>query len=56
MPDPSLFLGLISGTSADGIDAALVRFDDGHARLVFGRTYPWDAARAWSNSASRRRS
>jgi len=44
MPDPSLFLGLISGTSADGIDTALVRFDDGHARLVFGRTYPWDAA------------
>ena len=41
-----LFLGLISGTSADGIDAALVRFDDdtAHARpgLVFGRTYPWD--------------
>ena len=39
-----LFLGLISGTSADGIDAALVRFDDGHARLAFGRTYPWDPA------------
>lgn len=37
-----LYLGLISGTSADGIDAALVRFDDGPARLVFGRTYPWD--------------
>ncbi|HRP72078.1 MAG TPA: anhydro-N-acetylmuramic acid kinase [Luteimonas sp.] len=45
MPDPSLFLGLISGTSADGIDAALVRFDDdGHAHLAFGRTYPWDPA------------
>jgi anhydro-N-acetylmuramic acid kinase len=41
MPDPNLFLGLISGTSADGIDAALVRFDGGHAQLVFGRTYPW---------------
>ncbi len=39
-----LYLGLISGTSADGIDAALVRFDDGHARLAFGRTYPWDPA------------
>ena len=39
-----LYLGLISGTSADGIDAALVDFDGGHARLVFGRTYPWDPA------------
>jgi anhydro-N-acetylmuramic acid kinase len=41
-----LFLGLISGTSADGIDAALVRFadDTAHARpeLVFGRTYAWE--------------
>lgn len=46
---PDLFLGLISGTSADGIDAAIVRFDnraDGglDAHLRFGRTYPWDAA------------
>src|SRR5690606_28430859 len=39
-----LYLGLISGTSADGIDAALVQFDDGRARLRFGRTYPWDPA------------
>ncbi len=39
-----LYLGLISGTSADGIDAALVDFADGQARLVFGRTYPWDPA------------
>ena len=41
-----LYLGLISGTSADGIDAALVRLtDDGaHATpcLVFGQTYPWE--------------
>ncbi|CAG4977702.1 Anhydro-N-acetylmuramic acid kinase [Lysobacter luteus] len=37
------FVGLISGTSADGIDAALTRFDaDGTARLELGRTYPWD--------------
>lgn len=43
---PQHFLGLISGTSADGIDAALVRFvdDDPHAtpELVFGETYPWE--------------
>src|SRR5690606_12813891 len=45
MSTPSLFLGLISGTSADGIDAAIVSFDDdGRARLAFGRTYPWDDA------------
>ncbi len=34
-----LFLGLISGTSVDGIDAALVAFDP-VPRLVFGHTYP----------------
>ena len=43
MPDhpAQLYLGLISGTSADGIDAALVRFEP-DCELVFGRTYPWD--------------
>lgn len=44
-----LFLGLISGTSADGIDAAIVHFDDRadgtlSAELRFGATYPWDPA------------
>ncbi|RPE74724.1 anhydro-N-acetylmuramic acid kinase [Vulcaniibacterium tengchongense] len=43
-----LYLGLISGTSADGIDAALVEFASearGTAtRLRLGRTYPWDEA------------
>ncbi|WP_242112079.1 anhydro-N-acetylmuramic acid kinase [Luteimonas aquatica] len=42
-----LYLGLISGTSADGIDAALARFDSeaaGKPELVFGRTYAWDTA------------
>lgn len=42
MPDTSLYLGLISGTSADGIDAALVRFeDDRHCELLHGRTFAW---------------
>lgn len=39
------FVGLISGTSADGIDAALVRFGrDGDCELELGRTYPWEPA------------
>lgn len=41
--DPTLYLGLISGTSADGIDAALVQFGDAaRPALVFGQTYAWD--------------
>lgn len=48
MAPPRRYLGLMSGTSADGIDAALVEFesDDAGVRpaLRFARTYPWDPA------------
>lgn len=39
-----LYLGLMSGTSADGIDAALVRFGAGDRRceLVAALTHPWE--------------
>lgn len=48
MPADGLYVGLISGTSADGIDAALVRFgagvSDTGCRLEHGVTVPWDPA------------
>ena len=41
--DAGLYLGLISGTSADGIDAALVRPEGDRCTLVATHTFPWDA-------------
>lgn len=38
---PALYLGLISGTSADGIDVALVRFDDTRPNLLAARIVPY---------------
>ena len=46
-PDrPALIVGLMSGTSLDGVDAALVRFggDRPTVELVGFRTLPYEAA------------
>ncbi len=37
----SLYLGLISGTSVDSIDATLIRFDDGRPEMQASLSYPW---------------
>ncbi|MBS0194601.1 MAG: anhydro-N-acetylmuramic acid kinase [Proteobacteria bacterium] len=46
MAEPELYLGLISGTSADGIDAAICAFGDADAgappvQVFAARTYPY---------------
>jgi len=37
-------IGLISGTSMDGIDAVLIEFSDSHRQLLAGHTFPYPAA------------
>ena len=45
MPDPatrgSLFIGLISGTSMDGIDAALVNLGDHSCEVIAVHAHPY---------------
>jgi len=38
----ALFLGLISGTSMDGIDAALVEIDDNRCRVLHARSFAYE--------------
>jgi len=38
-----LYVGLISGTSMDGIDAALVEIDESSCRIIAAKTYPYAA-------------
>lgn len=39
-----LFVGLMSGTSMDGIDAAIVKFDESSLKILGTRSYPYPAA------------
>ena len=40
----ALYIGLISGTSADSIDAVLVRFHDGLPQTLASHAHPWPAS------------
>ena len=52
---PDLYIGLISGTSMDGVDAVLVGFGDRSVEIVSGRTTPYpDALREQLLDAARK--
>lgn len=42
--DAALYIGLISGTSADSIDAVLVRFRDGVPQMLASHAHSWPAS------------
>ena len=43
MPSKPIFLGLISGTSLDGVDAVAVTFNDDHPQLLASHNQPYPA-------------
>ena len=39
---PELYIGLMSGTSLDGIDASIVEFNDGQINLLDFNYFPYE--------------
>ncbi|MEM6819820.1 MAG: anhydro-N-acetylmuramic acid kinase [Pseudomonadota bacterium] len=50
--EPLVFIGLISGTSGDGIDAALVQFDVSNTRVIDAKTFAFPPTLAQHLAAS----